>query len=121
MKMPNNNMPPLPAGYTLDSPEENSSLPEGYSLDRTGQWLKVRASDSRLYSVHPHSLEQVKAADKGARVVPNEPKDSKPRFQKAHTDLRNLLSEHGEHISEKTLNVFLRTLNLLKRETSEDS
>lgn len=116
--MPSNNLPALPPGYTLDSPEESPSLPQGYSLDRAGQWLKVRGSDSRLYSVHPHSLEQVKAVDEGVRVVPNEPKDSKHRFKKAHADLKKLLSEHGEHLSERTLGVFLHTLNSLKKESS---
>jgi hypothetical protein len=119
--MPNNNLPALPPGYELDSPTESPSLPEGYSLDRAGQWLKVRGSDARLYSVHPQSLEQVKAVDKGARVVPNEPKDSKSRFQKAHADLKKLLSEHAEHLSGQTLGVFLDTLNRLKKGSSEDS
>ena len=119
--MPSNNLPALPSGYELDSPEESPSLPEGYSLDRAGQWLKVKGSDARLYSVHPHSLEQVKAVDNGARAVPNEPKNSKARFHKAHADLKKLLGQHSEHISGKTLGVFLDTLNRLKKGSSEDS
>ncbi len=70
--MPNNNLPPLPPGYELDSPSENSpELPKGYSLDRATRPIKFRGGDGRIYQVPHHNLEKVKKIDKGVRVLPN--------------------------------------------------
>ena len=44
-----------------------------------------------------------------------------PSAKEAHAKLKKLLGEHSDHLSQKTLGHFLDTLNLLKKESSEDS
>jgi hypothetical protein len=51
--------------------------------------------------------------------LPVEPIPAKAHVQKAHADLKKLLSEHSNHISERTLGVFLDTLNRIKEADSE--
>jgi hypothetical protein len=67
----NNNLPPLPPGYELDSPSDIPELPEGYKVDGATRPIKFRASDGRIYQVPHHNLEKVKKIDKDVRVLPN--------------------------------------------------
>ena len=69
--MPSNNIPPLPEGYTLDSPPDAPELPEGYKLDRATRPIKFRGNDGRVYQVPHHNLEKVKKIHKGLKVLPN--------------------------------------------------
>jgi hypothetical protein len=69
--MPNNNLPPLPDGYTLDSPSDNPELPEGYKVDRATRHIKFRGGDGRIYQVPHHNLAKVKKVHKGVKVLPN--------------------------------------------------
>jgi hypothetical protein len=69
--MPNNNLPSLPEGYTLDRASDAPELPKGYKLDRATRMIKFRGNDNRIYQVPHHNLEKVKKIHKGAKVLPN--------------------------------------------------